>query len=115
MRFAELAQRLLPATASIVVAGYEAYLRDSVQLGMLGPAELESGDAAGARQLTVCFADLVGFARLRARLAVHEPGPVARRLAALAASLADPSVRLVKTIGVAAMFVSSEPAALVGV
>jgi adenylate cyclase len=114
-RFADLAQRLLPATASIVVAGYEAYLRDSVQLGMLGPAELESGDAAGDRHLTICFADLVGFTRLGNRLEVHELGAVARRLADLAASLAEPPVRLVKTIGDAAMFVSSEPAALVRV
>ncbi|MDQ6805872.1 MAG: hypothetical protein M3065_13105 [Actinomycetota bacterium] len=65
VRFAELAQRLLPATTSIVVAGYEACLHDSVQLGVLGQAELESGDAAGVRELTVCFADLVGFTRLR--------------------------------------------------
>ena len=46
---------------------FNAHLRDSVRRGMLGRAELEAGDIAGAQELAVCFADLVGFTRLGGR------------------------------------------------
>ena len=64
LRFAELAEQLTPAFAPILVAAFNAHLRDSVQRGVLGLAELEAGDIAGAQDLAVCFADLVGFTRL---------------------------------------------------
>jgi adenylate cyclase len=115
LRFAKLAQQLIPATVPIVVAGFKVYVRDSVQLGMLGPAELEAGDAGSTRDLTVGFADLVGFTRLGDRVEVRELGSVARRLAHLAASVTEAPVRLIKTIGDAAMFVSPDPGALVRV
>ena len=115
LRFAALAEQLTPATAPILVAGFKAHLRDSVQRGMLGRAELESGDIAGAQEMAVCFADLVGFTRLGGQVEVRELGTVAGRLASLAASLTEAPVRLVKTIGDAAMFVSPDPAPLVKV
>jgi adenylate cyclase len=115
VRFAELADQLTPAFAPILVAGFRAHLRDSVQRGALGLAELEAGDIAGTQDLAVCFADLVGFTRLGGQVEVGELGTVAGRLATLAASLTQPPVRLVKTIGDAAMFVSPEPSPLVGV
>jgi adenylate cyclase len=115
LRFAELAQQLTPAFAPILIAAFKAHLRDSVQRGVLGLAELQTGDIAGAQDITVCFADLVGFTRLGAQVEVGELGTVAGRLASLATSLTQAPVRLVKTIGDAAMFVSPEPAPLVGV
>jgi adenylate cyclase len=63
--------------------------------------------------MAVCFADLVGFTRLGGEVEVQELGSVAGRLADLAAAATTTQVRLVKTIGDAAMFVSTEPAALV--
>ena len=114
-RFAQLAEQLTPAFAPILVAAFTAHLRDSVQRGVLGLAELEAGDIAGAQDLAVCFADLVGFTRLGGQVEVGELGTVAGRLASLSTSLTQPPVRLVKTIGDAAMFVSSEPAPLVEV
>ncbi|MGZ4311511.1 MAG: adenylate cyclase regulatory domain-containing protein [Solirubrobacteraceae bacterium] len=115
IRFAELADQLTPAFAPILVAGFKAHLRDSVQRGALGLAELEAGDVAGAQDIAVCFADLVGFTRLGGEVEVGELSTVAGRLANLATSLTQAPVRLVKTIGDAAMFVSPEPAPLVGV
>jgi adenylate cyclase len=115
VRFAELADQLTPAFAPILVAAFRAHLRDSVQRGALGLAELEAGDLAGAQDLAVCFADLVGFTRLGGQVEVGELGTVAGRLATLATSLTQPPVRLVKTIGDAAMFVSPAPAPLVEV
>ncbi|HEY1567949.1 MAG TPA: adenylate cyclase regulatory domain-containing protein [Solirubrobacteraceae bacterium] len=115
LRFAQLAEQLTPAFAPILVAAFTAHLRDSVQRGVLGRAELEAGDIAGTQDLAVCFADLVGFTRLGGQVEVGELGTVAGRLAALSASLTQAPVRLVKTIGDAAMFVSPKPAPLVEV
>jgi adenylate cyclase len=115
LRFAELADQLTPAVAPILVAGFRAHLRDSVQRGALGLAELEAGDLVGVQEMAVCFADLVGFTRLGGQVEVGELGTVTGRLATLATSLTQAPVRLVKTIGDAAMFVSPEPAPLVGV
>jgi adenylate cyclase len=113
LRFAGLAEQLTPATAPILIAGFRAHLRDSVKRGMLGRAELEAGGAAGSQDLAVCFADLVGFTRLGSQVEVRELSTVAGRLASEAASLTEPPVRLIKTIGDAAMFVSPEPEPLV--
>ena len=82
---------------------------------MLGRAELESGDVAGSQELAVCFADLVGFTRLGGEVEVRELGSVAGRLAELATAVTEPPVRLIKTIGDAAMFVSPDPGPLVKV
>jgi adenylate cyclase len=112
-RFATLAEQLTPAFAPILVAAFKAHLRDSVQRGMLSRAELEAGDIGGSQELAVCFADLVGFTRLGGQVEVRELGTVAGRLAEDAASLTEPPVRLIKTIGDAAMFVSPEPGPLV--
>jgi adenylate cyclase len=115
LRFAELAEQLTPATAPILVAVFNAHLREAVSRAMLGRAELESGDAVGSQEIAVCFADLVGFTRLGTQVEVLELGTVAGRLAELAASTTEGPVRLIKTIGDAAMFVSPEPGPLVGV
>ncbi|HEX3690607.1 MAG TPA: adenylate cyclase regulatory domain-containing protein [Solirubrobacteraceae bacterium] len=115
LRFAELAEQLTPAFAPILTAAFTAHLRDSVQRGVLGLAELEAGDVAGAQELAVCFADLVGFTRLGGQVELGELGTVAGRLATLAASFTRSPVRLVKTIGDAAMFVSPDSAPLVEV
>ena len=95
----------------MLIAGFNAHLRDSVGRGMLGRAELEAGDVAGAQELAVCFADLVGFTRLGGEVEVHELGSVAGRLADWRPRSTEPPVRLVKTIGDAAMFVSPRPGA----
>jgi adenylate cyclase len=112
-RFATLTEELTPATGPILMAAYKAHLRDSVQRGMLGRAELEAGDLGGSQELYVCFADLVGFTRLGGQVEVRELGTVAGELARQAASLTEAPVRLIKTIGDAAMFVSPEPEPLV--
>ncbi|MGH2859375.1 MAG: adenylate cyclase regulatory domain-containing protein [Solirubrobacteraceae bacterium] len=114
-RFAALAQQLTPATAPILMAAFRAHLRDSVARAVLGREELEAGAVLGAQEVAVCFADLVGFTRLGGRVEVAELGTVAGRLASLAVSLTVAPVRLIKTIGDAAMLVSPDPAPLVEV
>jgi adenylate cyclase len=114
LRFAQLAEQLTPATEPILVSGFNAHLRDAVRRGMLGRRELATGEPA-EQQLCICFADLVGFTRLGSEVAVGEVGSVAGRLARLAADTVRPPVRLIKTIGDAAMFVSPEQAPIVAV
>jgi adenylate cyclase len=114
-RFAELAEEMTPAVHPILVAAYNAHLRESVRRGMIGAAERRAGALAEAQDLCVCFADLVGFTRMGVQVEVQELGGVAGRLAELANDVTSGPVRLIKTIGDAAMFVSPEPAAMVGV
>jgi adenylate cyclase len=115
LRFATLAEQLTPAIAPVLSATFRAHLRESVGRGMIGRAQLKDGQLADAQDLAIGFADLVGFTRLGGEIEVRELGSVAGRLAELAADATIPPVRLVKTIGDAAMFVSSEPAAMIEV
>jgi adenylate cyclase len=115
VRLAELTEHLAPALTPVLAAAYTSHLRESVARGMLGSAERQAGQLADAQEIVVCFADLVGFTRLGGEVEVRELGSVARRLARLAADVSSPPVRLVKTIGDAAMFVSPEPEPLVDV
>jgi adenylate cyclase len=114
-RFAGLAEQLAPALIPALVSAFRGHLSDSVRRGTLGREEIESGDVPDSRKLAVCFADLVGFTRLGGEIELRELGSVAGRLAQLAAAVPEAPVRLIKTIGDAAMFVSPEPGPLVRV
>jgi adenylate cyclase len=114
-RFAELAQRMTPALTPVLVAAFKDHLGDSISRGVLGRAELEAGDTPASQELAVFFADLVGFTRLGFEVDPTELGTVAGKLARLATAVTQDPVRLIKTIGDAAMFVSPDPGALVQV
>lgn len=114
-RFAALAEQLTPAIDPVLRAAYKQHLAESVRRGMLSPTEREAGEASGAQEITVCFVDMVGFTRLGAEIEAQDLGTLASKLAELATEVTEPPVRLVKTIGDAAMFVSPEPAPLVSV
>jgi adenylate cyclase len=114
-RFASLAQELAPKLAPVLEGAFSAHLREAVRRGIIGRAERQAGQVTGAPEMAVCFADLVGFTRLGGEVEPRELGTVAVKLGELAAQVAKPPVRLVKTIGDAAMFVSPEPGALVDV
>ncbi len=114
-RFAALAEQLAPAIDPVLRAAYRQHLAESVRRGMLSPAERQTGQAGGTQEVTVCFVDMVGFTRLGAQIEAQELGTLASKLAELATDVTEPPVRLVKTIGDAAMFVSPDPAAVVSV
>jgi adenylate cyclase len=114
-RFSGLARELTPAFAPVLNAAFTAHLRASVARGVLGRAELASGERAAEQVLAVCFVDMVGFTRLGGQLELLELGTLAGRLARVANAAAEPPVRLIKTIGDAAMFVSPDSGALVAV
>jgi adenylate cyclase len=113
-RFAGMAENLTEAFEPVLVAAFRAHVLDNVRRTMISGAELATGQLAGEQELAVCFADLVGFTHLGSELETRELGDVVGRFGAIAASVAEPPVRLVKTIGDAALLGSREPSALVG-
>jgi adenylate cyclase len=85
------------------------HLRQATQTEVISALERSGGHLPGSREVAVCFADLVGFTRLGEEVPLEELGRLAVRLEALASDVAEPPVRLVKTIGDAAMLASPEP------
>jgi adenylate cyclase len=114
LRYAEGTRELLPRLDQTVVRMLHLHLRERSRSAVIGEAELASGSLPGSQRVAVCFADLVGFTKLGERLPSEELGSVAGRLADLAGDVAESPVRMVKTIGDAAMLVSEEPEPLVG-
>jgi adenylate cyclase len=112
-RYADMARQLIPGTTPIVAAALNAHVRESARRGIIGRTEREQGHLTVEEETAVCFVDLVGFTSLGAEVGAAELGTVARTLARLAAEVAEPPVRLVKTIGDAAMFVGPDAAAIV--
>ncbi|OBG63979.1 cyclase [Mycobacterium sp. E2989] len=85
-------------------------LRHMMETEAVNAAERAAGQPLpGARQITVAFADLVGFTRIGEAVSAEELGHLANRLAVLARDITVPPVRFVKTIGDAAMFVCPDP------
>lgn len=86
------------------------HLRHMMETEAVNAGERAAGKPLpGARQVTVAFADLVGFTRLGEVVSAEELGHLANRLAHLARDLTAPPVRFIKTIGDAVMFVCPDP------
>lgn len=107
-RLAVAAEQMLPLVGPTLVHAFQMHMLEQVRRDVIGAADLASGEIGGTTELTVCFADLVEFTRLGEEIAAEELGQVAGHLEEMALAVAQPPVRLVKTIGDAAMFVSSE-------
>src|SRR5256714_482290 len=105
--FAEAARQLVPLFGRQLEFVFKQQLLELVRTEMISRQELESG-LPDAETISVSFADLVGFTKLGEELPPEEIGRVAGRLSELAADVAQPPVQLVKTIGDAAMLVSTE-------
>jgi adenylate cyclase len=113
LRYAAMARELTPATGPMLAAALNGHIRESARRAVIGRAERERGHLSAEEETVVCFVDLVGFTSLGAQVGAQELGTVAATLAELAADVARHPVRLVKTIGDAAMFVSHDTAAMV--
>jgi adenylate cyclase len=112
-RFAGLAEQLTPPMGPVLLAAFKGHLQEAVARGVLSRAELAAGQPAGEQEVAVCFVDLVGFTTLGGQLEAEELGSVIASFGELASDVTTSEVRLVKTIGDAAMLTSREPAALV--
>ncbi len=107
-RFAAVAKDLIPAFGPTLQYALNLHLREQIRREAIGRAELAAGRLPGAVELTVAFADMVGFTKLGEGLPADELGGVTGRLSELARAVAEPPVRLVKLIGDAAMLVSRD-------
>jgi adenylate cyclase len=108
LRFAAAAEYMLPIFEPTLLYAQRAHMLEQVRRDVIGTADLASGEIRGTIEVSVCFADLVGFTKLGEEIAPEELGLVAGRLEEMATAVAEPPVRLVKTIGDAAMLVCTE-------
>lgn len=104
--------QLLPLAEQAVDYALRSHFIDQLRnqaMAMANPGLLGTGDST---EVSICFADLVGFTRLGERSELETIGTVAKLLESVAIEVTNPEVRLVKTIGDAAMLVSEDGAAL---
>lgn len=113
-RYAAFARATAPQLGETLGYVANVHLRELLRDAAISDVERRRGELMpGAEDVSVAFADLVGFTRLGAEVPADELGQVAGRLAELAIARAEAPVRLVKTIGDAAMLVSAESAPLI--
>jgi adenylate cyclase len=111
VRLATAAEGLVPLVGPTLAYALRIHLLDQVRRDVIGSGRFEAGEIGGATEVSVCFADLVGFTKLGERIGSEELAGVAGRLEQIAGAIAVPPVRLVKMIGDAAMLVCKDPAA----
>lgn len=114
-RYVAINEHLRPQLNETMQRIFDMHLQDQLRNDAIGRAEVARGRIPGAVEVTVAFADLVGFTKLGEQIPAEELGAIARRLLELATEAARPPVRLVKTIGDAAMLVSPDANALLDV
>jgi len=114
-RIAERIEGFMPLVGPMLEQMTRQHLRHMVRTEAINAVERADGTLPGAREVTVAFADLVGFTRLGEEVDAGELGRVAQRLVGLTVEHLRGEVRLVKTIGDAAMLVSPDPSALLEV
>jgi adenylate cyclase len=110
-----LARAAIPHAGPMLENLLRVQYRRMFEAEAIGVAERATGSLPGARQLSVAFADLVGFTHLGEMLVPEELEGLARRLAELAQDVVVPPVVFVKTIGDAVMLVSAATARLIEV
>jgi adenylate cyclase len=113
-RYAQAAGALYPLVNPLVDSVLTLHLKHATQSTVVSALERSGGQLPGSRDVTVCFADLVGFTRLGEEVPPDELGRLAVRLEELATDVVASPVRLVKTIGDAAMLASPTPEPLIG-
>lgn len=109
LRYAAAAKTMSPLLGDTLLHAYRIHLREAIRQAVVTETELSEGRLYGSDDVTIAFADLVGFTRLGESLEIEQIGELTDRLFALASEAARPPVRLVKMIGDAAMFASREP------
>ena len=113
LRYAEALRQLGPLAAPTLQHMLNLRLREQMREAVISQAELQSGRLAGSLPVTVGFVDIVGFTRLGEEVAPEDLGAVVRSFERAVADAVEPPVRLVKTIGDAAMLVAPEPGPVV--
>lgn len=110
-RLAVAASTMMPLVGPILEYGLRLHLISQIGQDVMEAAGVPT--VGGGSEMTVCFADLVGFTKLGERLDLDGLGSLADRLGELASGVSGGQVRLVKQIGDAVMFVGNQPRPLV--
>jgi adenylate cyclase len=109
----ELVSKIAPLLGPWIEDMLFMHLRHQMETEAVNASERAAGTALpGAREVSVAFADLVGFTRLGEAVQPEELEQLAHRLADLARDVAARPVRFIKTIGDAVMFVCPDPVPL---
>jgi adenylate cyclase len=112
----ELVSRIEPLLGQMVTDMLFMQLRHMMETEAVNAAERAAGKPLpGAREVTVAFADLVGFTKLGEAISAEDLGQLASRLGHLARDVTAPPVRFIKSIGDAVMFVCPDPMPLLDV
>jgi len=109
LRYAETLQHLGPLAAPTLEQMFNIRMREEMREAVISQAELESGRLAGSQPIAVGFVDIVGFTKLGEDVQAEELGPVVRGFERTVSDAVKAPVKLVKTIGDAAMLVAPEP------
>jgi adenylate cyclase len=113
LRFAAAAEHMLPVFEPILLYAQRAHMLEQIRRDVIAAADLAAGEPGTTPEVSICFADLVGFTKIGEQVETEELGLIAGRLDELATAVAEPPVRLVKLIGDAAMLVSTDAGAMV--
>jgi adenylate cyclase len=108
----DAAEELMPLGEEAVSYALRSHFVDQMRNDVIAAADPGWFGQVKATEVSVCFADLVGFTRMGERSEIERVGTVAKLLESVAIDVTNPEVRLVKLIGDAAMLVSENGAAL---
>ncbi|MCO5315740.1 MAG: adenylate/guanylate cyclase domain-containing protein [Solirubrobacterales bacterium] len=112
IRLRDAAEELMPMGDAAVTYALRSHFVDQLRSQVIAMGAPGWFGSSTEVEVSVCFADLVGFTRLGERSELEEIGSVAKLLESVAIEVTNPEVRLVKLIGDAAMLVSEDGAAL---
>ena len=112
---AAVARELVPRMTPTLAYAFEAHLRELLRSDVINAADIAAARTPGAREMTVAFADLVGFTRLGEEIPAEDLGDVVGRLESITAELVEKPVTFVKTVGDAVMLVAPQPDPLIDV
>jgi adenylate cyclase len=109
LRYAESMRELGPLAGPALQHMLNVRMREQIRNAVVGQAELRTGHLPGAQRITVAFVDIVGFTSLGEEVPPDQLGAVVGRFERRVEDAARAPVRLVKTIGDAAMLTSPLP------
>jgi adenylate cyclase len=106
-RFAAIAEGVGPLLGSILEYALQLHMREQIRHDAFASAEI-SAEVERGLEISVAFADLVGFTKLGERLDPASLGDLTEELSDMASEVAGGPVRLVKLIGDAVMLTSQD-------
>ena len=108
LRYAQAVRDAGPLLGPLLTHVLGMHQRENIKQVVVSAADIEAGSVQGAQQICVAFADLVDFTRLGEDVDPGDLGSLASRLTDMTLEVAQPGVRLVKTIGDAVMLVGRQ-------